>query len=137
MFGKCSIHLILRQDRFFPSLSQMMINSLTNEELRHLVLQHAESQPRVWINEVSKLQAAAAEVHDSHQNDPFPPWCSCRHCKQMEVPTMDVCCGKNPDNCHSKEPMFAEDCLSEFALEIGQICYANSRQEIAKFHYSF
>lgn len=110
-----------------------MINSLTNDELRQLVLQHAENQPRVWIDEVSKLQAAAAEVQDNHENDPIPPWCSCSHCKKMEVSTMDVCCGKIPDKCHSKEPMFAEGCLSEFALEIGQICYANYRAQAPKF----
>ena len=49
-----------------------MIKSVTNEEMRQPLLQHAENLPRVLINEVSKLQAAAAEVRNNNQNYHLP-----------------------------------------------------------------
>lgn len=111
---------------------QDAINSLSDEELRSLVLQQAEVQPRLWINEISRVQTIREETPEG--TDLSPQWCSCGNCRQMEIQKMDVCCGKLPLNCHTLDPMFTEGCLSQFALEIGQICYANFRAQAPRFN---
>lgn len=31
-----------------------------------------------------------------------PSWCTCNSCREMPTEREKVCCGKIPDNCHSK-----------------------------------
>ena len=94
----------------------------------------AGDQPRIWINNADAVLRRRDTNPMANETDSSPFWCSCYNCRPMEIKTMDVCCGKLQSNCHSVEPMFVEGCLSEFALEIGQICYANSRAQTPRFN---
>ena len=109
------------------------MNALTDAELRELVMHQVEVQPRIWLHEAEKFQRQR-EAQNSEQHSRSPSWCKCERCSVMEIEAMNVCCGKRPTACHTLEPMFNEGCLSEFALEIGQISYANSRAQAPRFN---
>lgn len=58
-----------------------------------------------------------------------PNWCSCNNCREMPTGREKMCCGKIPENCHSRLADFYTIVLDELVLEVAMRCRSDALAE--------